>query len=421
MKFSVKNSDLLKALDVVGIVPPKPISIKGAEVSVYLFVVKGDLCYVYSRDPQQVARAQFPIFDVEGEGAFTYPADHVRAFKFIGEVCTFEAKQDGDQFIVRYDAGSGATAEKTAIDPKFLATCEQDLNSATDSSTFSAAILREGINMSRNFLPPKASKNAQTVDEHFNTLQVFDKKVPDWAKGDGHLFASNSIQAFFFYCDEFAGKNLEIHSNHLSALTSFLAKCEGTVTLKRGQNYTFAVDDKDGSRVLGWLHQSRTHGKFSYYSLKSDQFVFSAPKEVLLGALNYIRAELDPMRDKTKVIYDHADSTLRFSVLDGTTKAESFRVPVKIQEPAEAEGRNSLARERGYTVHVNINHFIELIKDIKANEVELRTALLTPEGRKESAFFRIVDDFRMDAGGKVVIEAEGSHRCRVTRFMPSKD
>ncbi len=64
--FKVRASDLNAALDVVKIVSPRPFDKQGS--AGYLFVIRGEVGYVYSRDAQHVARAEFPLVEVDGEG-----------------------------------------------------------------------------------------------------------------------------------------------------------------------------------------------------------------------------------------------------------------------------------------------------------------------------------------------------------------
>ena len=413
MKFKVNTRDLVNALDVVGIVPPQQVNQQGG--TGYLLVVRGERCYVYSRDKEHVARAEFPIFEVEGEGAFIYPADYVSSFRLAGETCAFETKEEGDQYIVKYVGSSGATSERPSFNPKFMNPFDRDLEAAKDSSVFSAAMLREAISICRPFL---GKAQDTKVEDHNKLLQIFDKTNPLWAKGDGYMYATTGVQIGFFYCEAFVGKSLEIHGAHLPLLTAFLSKCDGDVTIKKGENHTFVIDQE--SRVFGWVHHKGSHGKFSYYTLKFDTYVLAIDKGSLIDALRYTRGELKKDHDKIKVIYDHTDTTIRFSITDGS-KTDSFRVPVRVVEPVEGEERKSLATTQGFSFNVNIDHFMEMA-DTAGKQVELRVYPFTPPGRnKETALFRTVDDFRMNLNGKVVVEPEGSFRCRATRFMPAKD
>lgn len=404
MKFKLNRPDLIKAFEVVSIVTPRPVTPQGG--AGYLFVVRGERCYLYSRDAMCVARAEFPISEVEGEGAFVYPAEFIDPFRYVnGDAIAFEtSKEDDDKFLVKWQADSGESQERLTFDPDLLSTCDKELEKATTAHEFPSAILREAINQGRPFLAqPKDTR----AEEQHKGLIVFDQSKPDWAKGDGYLFASNSIQAFYFHCDAFVGKHFEVHGQYLPSLTAFLSKSEGTVTFRRGDNYTFVLNSE--GHVFGWPKQAKVHGKFAYYALKSEQYVFVVPKTRIVNALKYTRTSLDKSRDKIKVQYDHATSKLTFTVADGSVKARGSDIQVEVTQA-----------EKDQTWNVNIDHFMQLVEGVKGNNVVLRVVVAT-RGEKEIAMFRTIDEFRMTPDGKVVVETEGTHVCRVTRFMPSKD
>lgn len=412
MKIKFNATELIAALDVVSIVTPKPVPpTAGAG---YLFVVRENRCYVYSRDALTVARADFPVSEVEGEGSFVYPAEYISALRFLdGHTCVIEAEaQEDDRFIVRYSASNGAKSERTSFDPRLLSTCDDDLDATTTSFDFSSPLLREAIRLAKPFL---ADAGDTRLEEQFKALQIYDKSKAESAKGDGHLFASDAIRAFYFWCSAFVGKHLEVHGQHLSALQAFLAKSD-KVEFRVGAHFTFAVNSK--GHVLGWPKHSKTHGKFSYYPPKSDNFVFSLSKSQFLSALQYIRSELDTKRDRIRIGYNHERKQLTLSISEGASKTESHPIPLEVKE---LEGV-PITQPRDWQFNCNIDHLIDLVKDVKAPKVEFRVWVALPEGRtKEIAMFRTVDDFRVDASGKVVVEAEESFSCRVTRFMPCKE
>jgi hypothetical protein len=414
MKFKAKAADLNAALTIVSLVPPRAITPQGG--SGYLFIVRGDTCYVYSRDSLRVARADFPVTDVEGEGAFIYPADYTEGFRFLqDEVISFEATSEGDTHTIKYSSGSGAEAERTSYDPKLMAACDKDVEAATNERDFSVAILREAIGLTKPFL---AKPQDNRVEDQYKAIQVFDASNDAWAKGDGTLFAANGTQAFYFYCDAFKGKGLGLHGQHLPFISGFLAKCEGQVTIKTGQNMTFAIDGK--GRVLGWAHHAKGHQKYAYYALKNDTLVFDVPVRALLNALKYTKTELEAKRDKIRLTYTAATNELSFTVVEGNAKAKSFPVPVLPKEESES---------RDFTFGVNLYHVIDLLEGAKGDRLEMRVMILPADARrpKETAMFRTIDEFLIDDEGKVIggsgveTQPENTYRCRVTRFVPSKD
>ena len=414
MKFQAKAADLNAALDIVSIVPPRPITQQGG--AGYLFVVQGSTCYVYTRDALRVARADFPIEGVEGEGAFIYPADYIQGFRFLqDEVLTFEAVSEGDVHTVKYTSRSGAGAERTSYDPKLMAAFGKDVDSATNERTFAVPLLREAISLAKPFL---AKPQDNKAEDHYKAIQIFDASNEAWAKGDGSLYAADGTQAFYFYCEAFKGKGLGLHGQHLGFVTSFLAKCDGDVTIKTGQNMTFAIDSK--GRVLGWAHHAKTHQKYSYYALRNDKFVFDVPVRALVNALKYTGTELDAKRDKIRLTYSSDNNELSFTVIEGNSKAKSFPVPVSPKEGSET---------RDFSFSVNLYHFIDLLEGAKGDRLEMRVTLLLADDRhpKDRAMIRTIDEFLLDKDGRVVggsgveKQPENSYQCRVTRFMPSKD
>ena len=414
VKFQVAASDLTAALSVVSILTPRPITPNGK--AGYLFVVRDGLCYVYSRDSLRVARAHFPVQEVDGEGSFIYPSEYIKGFQFLqDDVLTFTAVSDGDTHTVKFTSRSGAGSERTSYDPKLMAVCDKDVESAKKERSFPVYVLREAIGVAKPFL---SEPQDNRVDEQYKALQIFDDSNESRSKGDGTLYAANGTKALYFYCDAFKGKGLGLHGQHLGPVTSFLAKCEGEVQIKSGQNMTFAVDEK--GRVLGWAHHTKTYQKYSYYALKNDTYVFDLPVRAVLSALKYMETELDSKRDKLRLSYVAASNELLFSVVEGDSKATSFPVPVSPREEAATED---------FTFSVNLYNMLDLIQGAKGDKIELRVCILPADERRPRAvaMFRTIDEFLLDADGKVVggsgveTQPEGSFRCRVTRFSPSKD
>ena len=413
MKFKLNASDLNATLAIVSVVKPRPVTAQGG--AGYLFVVNGLDCHVYSRDDQCVAKSSFKLMESDGDGTFVYPADYIDAFTYLeGQTLTFEAEaKEDERFFVRYESSNEARTERSSFNPKLLSTCDEDLNATTTKYEYPTAILKSAIEMSQPFL---AESKDTRIEEQYKALQVFDASKPDHAKGDGHLLASDSVRAYYFWCDDFAGKGVEIHSQHLANLTSFLNKSKEKVTFRMGAHYTF-LENAQG-QVLGWPKHAKSHPQFKYYSLKNDKNVFMVDKVQFLNSLRYTRSELEKSRDKIKILFNHERRVIQFGVSEGTSKTDSLPVTVK---PKQIEGKEWM-EPRNWSFNININHMIDLVKDVKNNEVELHVLILPPQGdRKEVAMFRTIDDFRMDSAGKVSVEPEGTTKCRVTRFMPSKE
>lgn len=438
MKFSTKAADLLRALDIVSGVTPKAITPQGG--AGYLFKTYRDSegnprCHVYSRDSNEVARGDLQLLDLEGEGVFISPLRFLDGVKYLADdVISFETKAEGDAFTVSYTSSSGASQESASFDPKLITPIDRDFETASQSQpkVFPVGILRDAIGLSKRFLVD--AKDNRTDGEHLKTLQIFDSSNEAWAKGDGTMFATNGIKAFFYYCEAFQSNGLAVHSAHLDRLVTFLSKCRGKVEIRLGERMAFAVHAIHGSdgkmageQIFGWAYHSKMHPKYGYYALKSDQFVLRLPKAATLNALNYTRTTLDANKDKIRMQFSSDKREVNFSVQDGHKKAGSFPVPVIDAQLAEA---------KDFACNVNIDHLIELVDGVKGNEVLLRIFALAPDDRrpKGAALIRTIDEFWMDSDGKVIggsstekdtqgneKRPEGGIKCRVTRFMPSKD
>lgn len=408
MKITFKIADLIKALDVVSIVAPQPVTAQGG--SGYLFVVRGNICHLYSRDALCVARAEFPVSETDGDGSFAYPSEYVSAFKYLAteaETCTMEATSEEERFVVKYKVDSGAKAERSSFNPELLSTCDDDLQAVKTEHAFPAGLLREGIRLARPFLP---EINDTKKPEHLKGLQVMDASRKEYEKGDGYLFVSDGARVFYFHCEALKGKALEIHSQHLPLFVNFLGKSGEKVTIRKGDHFNFAVSD-NGS-VFGWPRHSKLHDKFNYFALKSDKYVLQVHRARLLNSLMLSQVELGPNREKVKVNFDPERRALWFTVTEGTGKAEGLPVQVTVKE----------TEDKPWSASVNINQFIEMVNNVKGNEVELRVLIVPADettGRKEMVLFRSIDDFHLDSAGKVTPDPEGAFKCRVTRFMPS--
>ena len=435
MRFKLKAAELIKGLNIVSNVSPRAVTPQGG--AGYLFKVYRDQggnprCHIYSRDQSEVARADIKLLELDGEGSFIAPLKLLDGVQYISEdEIDFEVKAEGDVHSVQYQATSGAKSDSGSFDPRLIAPIDKDFEAAGEKQTFAAGILREAISLSKKFL---ADAKDTRAEEHLKTVQIFDTSNEAWAKGNGTLFATNGTKAFFFFSEAFEGKGVSIHGAHIDRLTTFLSKCSGDVEIRHGDRMMFAVSstkDKDGNldseQVFGWAYHSKKHSKYSYYPFKIEKFILRLPKVTLINGLNYTSKALEANRDKIRIHFSAAEKQLSFAVLDSSTKRDSFPIPV-----VEA----TLAEEADFTYNLNIEQLIELVADVKGHDVMFRVAPVPPDERrpKGAAMFRTIDEFWMDADGKVIggsgaekdadgneKRPDGGSKCRVTRFMPSKD
>jgi len=403
MKISFDMENLVAALDLASIVPPKITGAAG-----FLFVVKGEKCFVYSRDTACVARAQFALKESDGDGSFAYPAEYINALKVLSstsDTCEIEALQDGEKFTVRYKSSSGAKAERGSFDPRILETCDQDLEESEESSSFMPGLLREAISQAKPFISKE-----DNADENLKGLQVLDAKKAEYAKGDGTLFVTDGTRTFYYRTSAFAGKSLDIHGQHLSQLEKFLSRTNDAVTIRKGKHFTFAVD-KAGN-VFGWPKHTKGHPKYGYYGLNKDQYVLSVVKARILNSLQHIKSELDKDDNKIRISFDPERRTLSLEVAAGSAKVEGIPIQVNVKQ----------AEPKPWSFGVNIQHMLELFNSAKGHEIDLRVCVVPASGdrRNDVGMFRTIDTFNIDATGKVVVEAAEAFECQVTRFASSK-
>lgn len=410
LKFRVQASDINQALDVVSIVTPRAATSAKEGNSGYLFVVRANgNCAVYSQEAMRLIRVGLAISEVEGEGAFVLPQEYVGGFKHLSGSIDFEAGKDGERFYVRYRGEVGNVVDRTTFDPKNLKVTDDMIESATDEQVLPASLLKKALDTVKGYLAEKDSK----ADEHYQTLQLFDTSKSEWAKGDGHMYAADGIRACFFFCEQFKGKGLGIWGQHLPQIMSFLSKCEGDVTFKTSDNMTFAINQ---DRVLGWVHRTKLHPKFSYYSTDLEKHVLRMDKDFLVRSLMYMREESDSKKDRVRVVYEAEQDrwVLRFFTSETSGSVEG--IPVTVIPESED------AKTKGFAFNLSLSALLDLVSHMESKQISLRVTIVPPKGnRKEGALFRTIDQFWVDSNGKVLPGPENGVECRVTRFFPSKD
>jgi len=428
MKVALNVPDLISALHVCSIVPPK---IDAPTGKGYLFSVKGNKCYLYSRDAQRVMRTDFPVITEDAttpveEGSFIYPEQYVGVWEELKEgTISLEAwKDEKESNFVKYDSSKGQKGQHSTVDPRLMQTCDKDLEGAKEERTFPIGLLRRAIEKARTFV---AKPNDSTVaDERFKTIRMFDGKVPEsvtvereqalLVAANGHVFAGDGRSAFYFYCDSFKDKGFSLHANHIPFLVNYLAKCgDGAVTIKDGEKYSFAIDDKD--RSFGWLRMVKTHERFNYYRLDSDAWVFTVPRATFMSAITCVRKDMESRRKKVRLEFDRERSALCIRAKEMGEASESFPVIVKAQKVPE---------DGNLVFQADIDRLSTLVQEAETNEIEVRFTTAKDAKGRPFGYLRTIETFYMSSEGKVVIgsdtaKPEGAHKCTVTRFTPSMD
>jgi hypothetical protein len=424
IKFKINATVLNNALGVVSIVPPIAATPQGG--SGYLFVVSGKTCKVYTKDRTQLARTSFEIEDVEGEGPFMYPSQFIDTFKFIKGDIQFTASEQDGVFRVKYLAEGGYKDDRVSFDPRSMEIFDKKIEAAEQTiqpRKFNIPILREALSVSKVFLPD--AETEKTVDDHFKVVQIFGSEDPQahpsLVKANGYMFVSNSVGAFYFYCDAFQNNDLIVSGDHLGAFEQFLSKSNGTLVVYPTEDKTYAKNSE--GQVYGWSRHKSQYTKFAYYGTKQERVVLNLDRDTVTLRLQYIRAALAKGRDKIRLHYEAKADQIYFSIADENSDTVS---PSMEANAKETDGKD-------FTAYCNVNQMLPLFRGTKVANVGFRVLIMDPDDQhpKPRYMFRTIDEFLIDDNGKVAdvvdtkegqpVVPDGAYLCRLTRFAPGKD
>jgi len=381
-----------------------------------------DFCWVYSRDGTRAARAEFPITDVEGDGTFAYPVEHIETFKFVNGELTFKVTTDADAniFLVTWSYGAGAGTERASFNSLRLTSLDKRFNEATNHHTYRTSILKEALSGGKAFLASEKDKNAK---DEYKIINVYDPTMDKSGKGDGTLHSTDGYQRFYFHCEQFKGRGLQVHFDHIGHLEAFLAKCGPEIVICTGSDMTYAMTP-DKTQVFGFGKHTKPALEYKVLPRSWDKVVLLVKdREFLVQQLRFINAELPKDRDKVKIEYDNDAAQIRFRIVAG---GKATSLPIDVERAKDPEGKEIPGAS--YSHDVNVKQMLGLFEGVKAKVVEFRMFLMEEHGGpKGGAGFRTVDEFLLDKEGKVVggsgatpDPANGVYQCKVTRFMPSK-
>jgi hypothetical protein len=417
MKIRMTLASLNEALSFASTV--KPANKEGQ--SAYLFTISDGRCYIHSQDAQDYVRTEVPILDVENtnDGAFVYPADRVEALKYLDGWIEIESGEDSGRYWTNYRTESGAKANRSTFNPRVFNTMDAAMSESASEHMFPTILLKEGIAVTSSYM----SQNPPEADSPLATLQIFDESNPEWAKGDGTMFAADGHKACYFHSPALKGKGLSVHSKHVSHLASFLAKCQSQVKVKVGKTMTFVIDQIVGTdgvvregAVFGWVHHSKMHQRYKYQPSKFDKFRLMVQRDYVLKTLRYIKSEMkDAKRDKIRVVYQKPD--LKFL---GSVNKEITESPIVGCEVLPLD--NGVVSGDEFAANVDVKALIGLFEASRDHNVELRVAFME-DGKK--AFFRTVGNVLLGDSGKSYTSAadaqEPVYECLVTHFTTSMD
>jgi len=424
MEFKADLHQLNEALSLASVVKPKAIDSAGN--AGFLFVARGDTCFIYSEDESQKSRVSFPIADLDEEGgSFVFPMRAVGPLSCLEGDVLLKAFEEEGTHVVEYEADGDANQKIPTFDPRGLQSLDKDLEAAEDINSFSPVLLKEALSAVRPFMADARDARAKDV---FKCLHVFDSSKPEWEKGNGTMFGASGFKAAFFFSPDLKDHGLTLHGLRIALLSRFLSNSDGQVRLKRSASSTYFINSED--QVIGWADSTSTPNKFEYYSLKKEPHVLRIAKEPLLKSLSYVRKALDAKKDRVRVRYDHSGRVLR--VLASDSGMEITAPPVAVVPLTPEDGTEGSpvhggekSKTEDFACNFNIDFFIELISAVKGHEVELR--VMPFPKRQDNYLFRTVEVYLLGSNGKVqIVEPEqGSnekvYKCQVTRFAPSKN
>jgi len=415
MKIRTTVENLNQAFEIAGIVTPK---LKNNSDAAFLIANHGGKLYVHSHDGIRATRTELKFDSLEGEGAFAFPNDKVGSLKYVDGWIELESGHDDKRHWVKYTTEGGAKVDIASYDPDAYATLVRNLSETTEERLYLTAILRDAFKTVFGFTPRGTDKDK--APDFYSTLQIFDASKPEWLSGDGVMLGADGTRAAFFSCEALKGKGLGVHTDHLSYLTDFLAKCGPTVKVKFGEAMNFLIElipEEDGTftegAVIGWVSHVTTHAKYKYYATSEDHAVLMVPRDMMVKSLSHIRSLLSGNQPKIRLILK--DGFLNFKSNDGGNSLTS--APVGVDLLALDDKSPSVA---GFECNADADRLVDLFSSAKGHEVEFRIALVAEsKHHKSGAFFRTFDRFRLNTEGAVVISPEDSYECLVTRFTPS--
>lgn len=419
MKFKVLTADWTAALSVVSSITPASVDSKGS--SGYLCVLRRERCDLYSDDGKQRFRVPVPVFDVEGEGAFVFPTGQNGDLRYVDGSVEFEAVEEAGAHVVwcRRDPGEsrrGGVHKMLTFSPQALKALDADLGKSTKTATFSVALLREALAMTRPYLSDP--KDPVSKPEHVN-VQLFGE---DAGAGDGYMLGCSISKTGLFYSPDLEGKRLFVYGPRIPLLLSFLAKSTGEIDVYQGENSTYFMNASE--QVLGWTNQDYAGTKFGIYGLALDRHILKIPRATLEKELKYVRSTLPADRNKAFLTYDHVTSCLRVGAsnpLGGEIESLPLAVTPLVDGDEGCWGTGDLGKTESVQFNVNLDLMIQIVEATKhPRDVILGIAKTK---KANTHLIRIKESYAIDEQGKYVERPTPDQKvisCQALRWIPSK-
>lgn len=396
--ITVYAADLLAAIQAAGIVTPKAGG--DAAAGFHIRVASNGDGFVYSRDDTRVTKAPLTLQNSVGSGSFVLPSDMVKSLNYVSGLLSFTAETTAP-WKLTFSSEDGATSELSSLNPALIDDCESELEDADgEPVSYLTSVLQMALKTGQDYV---ATNSASA--EPYKTFKLWDATDDDPKnhRGNGVVFCTDERRGFYFQTPELKDRGLILHARNQPAVLAFLAQAGKTVSLRKSDHHYFLVD---GDRVLGWVRDTVSHTRFTYYPLEKDNLVLKIPKDALIKAVKYMQAGKPT---KFRWTYQADANTLQF-VGDSDRRA--------LKSPPVACVVEGGAHIADFSFNADVDHTLELFDNLKGNEVMMR--ILT---NGDTTVVRTIEEFWLDPdNGKLLIgqEREDSVACRVTRVMPSK-
>lgn len=391
--------DLKAALQLLSAVKPRVVTHTG--FAGYLVRVENGGCSIRSTSATMDVEVRLLTTDAVGEGAFVLPTASVDAvLAATSPITVGPVEHDDGKWSVVCRGADGADTTISTVNAELFS--RGPLPMPTEWRDVPAGVLREALKLAKPFV---AQARDCHVEDKNKAVVVFDDSDPAWVKGDGYLFASDSVRCLYFRCELLKGLRFAASIQDVPAIAKFLG-CDGGEPLRLGTVDNWFVLADGGGHVMCWQRPEKVHSKFTYYSLKADRYVLTIPTKDFIAAVKSALASLPKGKTTATLTYDAADSALTIGTPFGTYTSASMPV-----ETDRAAGT--------WTWRVSADSLLSLVVHARAETLQLRVAFVVHEG-KEFGLIRTIESFRLSEAGKVVSGVDG-HECVVTRFMPTRD
>jgi hypothetical protein len=391
VSFTANAADIAQAVEAVSIVEPSSVTARGESGHLFSIFeedgrVRGS---VSTRCAANFAKAEFPVTAAESCGRFGYPAEHVQAFRYLGDenltfsACTmrgfngpapYDACRDvPPENFVSYTSPRGASSEHAHdLYPELFG--EPLAKLVEPWVPHNTAVLRVAIEVALPFL------GGVRADPSLRVIQLLK------GRNHGKLFAESEGVRVCFECADLAGKEVVVHANCARRLVDFLQRSGPTVEVASSPAFSFA---RSNGRVFGWAHPDELAlGVYADVPC-TDILALSVPCDDVVRCVAQAKGELASGRGTIRVAFSTAEG---LRVLGSGYRSD--KIPVAVVQTA--------APPTDQVHRVGVDAFARLFRGASAENLELRIA--SSAGAREQVVLRTIDLF--DVGG---------HACRVTR------